>query len=92
MQEISNKATVLLGEILHLAGPLLPSATCAQLQSLPTLVHSANNFVGNAQSRYKASAMVANLHIFSLLKEDAQEDPSTQLRLITGMCVLSSLG
>lgn len=28
--------------------------------------------------------MVANLHIFSLLKEDAQEEPSNQLRLITG--------
>lgn len=65
---VSQKATVLLGELLHLSNTLLPPSQCARLQTLPELVNRAISFAIDPRVRSRASTMVTNLHAYSHIK------------------------
>ncbi|KAL6058320.1 Cytosolic regulator of adenylyl cyclase [Balamuthia mandrillaris] len=68
---IAIKATILLGELLHMSNTLLPAKQCARLQTLPSLVSHAVSFTVHPRLRCRASAMVANLHQISHNKRSA---------------------
>jgi rapamycin-insensitive companion of mTOR len=65
----SIKATILLGEVLHMSNALLPPAQCARLQSLARLVQQAASFGVDPRLRSRASSMISNLHQYMHMKE-----------------------
>lgn len=65
---IANKATALVGELLHLANTLLPPSQCARLQTLSSLVKSAVTFSDDPRMRSLSGTLVSNLHMYSHIK------------------------
>lgn len=76
--------TILLGELLHMANRILPSALCAQLQTLPSLVSSAALFVNRDDRgmRSRANTLLSNLHEFARVRKLASEYNDFHMQLL----------
>ncbi|KAM3599348.1 uncharacterized protein V6R79_004163 [Siganus canaliculatus] len=61
---ISIRATILLGELLHMANTILPHSHSHYLHCLPTLMNMAASFDVSSENRLRASAAVNHLKCF----------------------------
>ncbi|XP_052454419.1 rapamycin-insensitive companion of mTOR isoform X2 [Carassius gibelio] len=61
---ISVRATILLGELLHMANTILPHSHSHHLHCLPTLINMATSFDVSQEKRLRASAAVNHLKRF----------------------------
>ncbi|KAL6050423.1 Peptidyl-prolyl cis-trans isomerase fkbp11 [Balamuthia mandrillaris] len=82
--QLSLKATVLLGEILHMSNQLLPPAQCARLQTLPNLISCSVSRAVHPSMRSNASTMVSNLHQFSHNRETSNHYDFHLSLIVTG--------
>ncbi|KAE8292416.1 Rapamycin-insensitive companion of mTOR AVO3-like protein [Larimichthys crocea] len=62
--QLAVRATILLGELLHMANTILPHSHSHHLHCLPTLINMAASFDIPQQKRLRASAAVNNLKRF----------------------------
>uniref|UniRef100_A0A671Q8I3 Rapamycin-insensitive companion of mTOR-like n=1 Tax=Sinocyclocheilus anshuiensis TaxID=1608454 RepID=A0A671Q8I3_9TELE len=62
--QISVRATILLGELLHMANTILPHSHSHHLHCLPTLINMAASFDISQEKRLRASAAVNHLKRF----------------------------
>ncbi|XP_052412366.1 rapamycin-insensitive companion of mTOR isoform X1 [Carassius gibelio] len=62
--QISVRATILLGELLHMANTILPHSHSHHLHCLPTLINMAASFDISQEKRLRASAAVSHLKRF----------------------------
>ncbi|XP_065198170.1 rapamycin-insensitive companion of mTOR-like [Sycon ciliatum] len=68
--KVSVMATILLGELLHLANTLLPIEMACATHSLPTLVSVATDFRGDEERRNRANSVINNLDYLHQRKKD----------------------
>ncbi|XP_008417379.1 rapamycin-insensitive companion of mTOR isoform X2 [Poecilia reticulata] len=62
--QLATRATILLGELLHMANTILPHSHSHHLHCLPTLINMAASFDIPQEKRLRASAAVNNLKRF----------------------------
>ncbi|MEQ2240120.1 hypothetical protein ILYODFUR_011591 [Ilyodon furcidens] len=62
--QLAIRATILLGELLHMANTILPHSHSHHLHCLPTLINMAASFDISQEKRLRASAAVNNLKRF----------------------------
>ncbi|KAK7933865.1 hypothetical protein WMY93_004761 [Mugilogobius chulae] len=62
--QLAVRATILLGELLHMANTILPHSHSHHLHCLPTLINMAASFDISQEKRLRASAAVNNLKRF----------------------------
>ncbi|KAL6466270.1 hypothetical protein MHYP_G00264030 [Metynnis hypsauchen] len=79
---LSVRATVLLGELLHMASSLLPHSHSHHLHCLPTLINMAASFDISPEKRLRASAAVTQLKRLHELKKRSPKPHSLYLQLI----------
>ncbi|XP_030647088.1 rapamycin-insensitive companion of mTOR isoform X2 [Chanos chanos] len=79
---ISVKATLLLGELLHMANTILPHSHSHHLHCLPTLINMAASFHIPQEKRHRASAAVNNLKRFHEKKKRGPKAHSLYLQNI----------
>ncbi|KAL7836094.1 hypothetical protein AOLI_G00273780 [Acnodon oligacanthus] len=79
---LSVRATVLLGELLHMASSLLPHSHSHHLHCLPTLINMAASFDISPEKRLRASAAVTQLKRLHELKKRSAKPHSLYLQLI----------
>ncbi|XP_076854812.1 rapamycin-insensitive companion of mTOR isoform X3 [Brachyhypopomus gauderio] len=80
--DISVRATILLGELLHMASSLLPHSHSHHLHCLPTLINMAASFDISAEKRLRASAAVTQLKRLHERKKRGLRPHSLYLQLI----------
>uniref|UniRef100_A0A8C9VQ69 RPTOR independent companion of MTOR, complex 2b n=1 Tax=Scleropages formosus TaxID=113540 RepID=A0A8C9VQ69_SCLFO len=73
---VSVRATILLGELLHMASRILPQSHSHHLHCLPTLVNLAASFSISQEKSLRASGAVNNLKLFHE-KKNNQPKPSS---------------
>ncbi|XP_028829344.1 rapamycin-insensitive companion of mTOR-like isoform X2 [Denticeps clupeoides] len=76
---ISIRATILLGELLHMANTILPHSHSHHLHCLPTLINMAASFDIMQEKRLRASAAVNNLKRFHEKKKQGPKPHSLYL-------------
>ncbi|KAI4899940.1 hypothetical protein NFI96_015470 [Prochilodus magdalenae] len=81
-EDLSVRATVLLGELLHMASSLLPHSHSHHLHCLPTLINMAASFDISPEKRLRASAAVTQLKRLHELKKRSPKPHSLYLQLI----------
>ncbi|XP_066509823.1 rapamycin-insensitive companion of mTOR-like isoform X1 [Hoplias malabaricus] len=79
---LSVRATILLGELLHMASSLLPHSHSHHLHCLPTLINMAASFDISPEKRLRASAAVTKLKHLHELKNNSIKPHSLYLQLI----------
>ncbi|XP_051955427.1 rapamycin-insensitive companion of mTOR-like [Xyrauchen texanus] len=79
---ISVRATILLGELLHMANTILPHSHSHHLHCLPTLMNMAASFDIPQEKRLRASAAVNYLNRFHEKKKRGPKPSSLYLDLI----------
>ncbi|XP_069602026.1 rapamycin-insensitive companion of mTOR isoform X2 [Ranitomeya imitator] len=67
--DVSVRATIILGELLHMANTILPHSHSHHLHCLPTLVNMAASFDISKEKRLRASAAVTCLKRFHEMKK-----------------------
>ncbi|KAG9261636.1 rapamycin-insensitive companion of mTOR-like isoform X1 [Astyanax mexicanus] len=80
--DLSVRATILLGELLHMASSLLPHSHSHHLHCLPTLINMAASFDIPPEKRLRASAAVNQLKRLHELKKRSPKPHSLYLQLI----------
>ncbi|XP_072527960.1 rapamycin-insensitive companion of mTOR isoform X2 [Salminus brasiliensis] len=80
--DLSVRATILLGELLHMASSLLPHSHSHHLHCLPTLINMAASFDIPPEKRLRASAAVTQLKRLHELKKRSPKPHSLYLQLI----------
>ncbi|GCC36213.1 hypothetical protein chiPu_0014705 [Chiloscyllium punctatum] len=80
---VSVRATILLGELLHMANTILPYAYSHHLHCLPTLMNMAASFDISQEKRLRASAAVNRLKRFHEMKKRGAKPYSLYLDHIT---------
>ncbi|RWS04250.1 rapamycin-insensitive companion of mTOR-like isoform X1, partial [Dinothrombium tinctorium] len=65
----SVRATILIGELLHLCSQILPPEIAQRCHSLPKLVDAATSVNSSAEQRNTATAAISNLHRFHVMKK-----------------------
>uniref|UniRef100_A0A8C2YVI1 RPTOR independent companion of MTOR complex 2 n=1 Tax=Cyclopterus lumpus TaxID=8103 RepID=A0A8C2YVI1_CYCLU len=77
--QLAVRATILLGELLHMANTILPHSHSHHLHCLPTLINMAASFDIAQQKRLRASAAVNNLKCFHEKKKKGLKPHSLYL-------------
>ncbi|KAK9522489.1 hypothetical protein VZT92_018949 [Zoarces viviparus] len=77
--QLAIRATILLGELLHMANTILPHSHSHHLHCLPTLINMAASFDIAQQKRLRASAAVNNLKCFHEKKKKGLKPHSLYL-------------
>ncbi|XP_039659993.1 rapamycin-insensitive companion of mTOR-like [Perca fluviatilis] len=77
--QLAVRATILLGELLHMANTILPHSHSHHLHCLPTLINMAASFDIAQQKRLRASAAVNNLKRFHEKKKKGLKPHSLYL-------------
>ncbi|KAM9359983.1 rapamycin-insensitive companion of mTOR-like [Symphorus nematophorus] len=77
--QLAVRATILLGELLHMANTILPHSHSHHLHCLPTLINMAASFDIPQQKRLRASAAVNNLKRFHEKKKKGLKPHSLYL-------------
>uniref|UniRef100_A0A8C4DJX9 Rapamycin-insensitive companion of mTOR n=1 Tax=Dicentrarchus labrax TaxID=13489 RepID=A0A8C4DJX9_DICLA len=77
--QLAIRATILLGELLHMANTILPHSHSHHLHCLPTLINMAASFDIPQQKRLRASAAVNNLKRFHEKKKKGLKPHSLYL-------------
>ncbi|XP_033871166.3 rapamycin-insensitive companion of mTOR-like isoform X1 [Acipenser ruthenus] len=76
---VSVRATILLGELLHMANTILPHSHSHHLHCLPTLMNMAASFDISQEKRMRASAAVNYLKLFHEKKKQGPKPHSLYL-------------
>ncbi|XP_068594516.1 rapamycin-insensitive companion of mTOR-like [Brachionichthys hirsutus] len=87
--QLAVRATILLGELLHMANGILPHSHSHHLHCLPTLINMAASFDIPQQKRLRASAAVNNLKRFHEKKKNGLNPHSLYLDHIIRKSVAS---
>ncbi|XP_038143191.1 rapamycin-insensitive companion of mTOR-like isoform X3 [Cyprinodon tularosa] len=77
--QLAIRATILLGELLHMANTILPHSHSHHLHCLPTLINMAASFDISQEKRLRASAAVNNLKRFHEKKKKGLKPHSLYL-------------
>ncbi|XP_026177352.1 rapamycin-insensitive companion of mTOR isoform X1 [Mastacembelus armatus] len=77
--QLAVRATILLGELLHMANTILPHSHSHHLHCLPTLINMAASFDISQEKRLRASAAVNNLKRFHEKKKKGLKPHSLYL-------------
>lgn len=77
--QLALRATILLGELLHMANTILPHSHSHHLHCLPTLINMAASFDISQEKRLRASAAVNNLKRFHEKKKKGLKPHSLYL-------------
>uniref|UniRef100_G3PDI0 RPTOR independent companion of MTOR, complex 2 a n=1 Tax=Gasterosteus aculeatus TaxID=69293 RepID=G3PDI0_GASAC len=77
--QLAVRATILLGELLHMANSILPHSHSHHLHCLPSLINMAASFEIPQQKRLRASAAVNNLKCFHEKKKKGLKPHSLYL-------------
>ncbi|TRY71427.1 hypothetical protein DNTS_011668 [Danionella cerebrum] len=88
--QISVRATVLLGELLHMANTILPHSHSHHLHCLPTLINMAASFDISQEKRLRASVAVNHLKRFHEKKRSGLKPYSLYLDHILSRTATSS--
>ncbi|CAL1616253.1 unnamed protein product [Knipowitschia caucasica] len=88
--QLSVRATILLGELLHMANTILPHSHSHHLHCLPTLINLAASFDISQEKRLQASAAVNNLKRFHEKKKKGLKPYSLYLDHIIRKSVSSN--
>ncbi|XP_062239274.1 rapamycin-insensitive companion of mTOR-like isoform X2 [Platichthys flesus] len=87
---LAIRATILLGELLHMANTILPHSHSHHLHCLPTLINMAASFDIPQEKRLRASAAVNNLKRFHEMKKKGLKPHSLYLDHIIRKSVSSN--
>lgn len=76
---IIDRATCLIGDILHLSNSLLPPSLIANFQALPKLVNTAIGFESDPRIRSLASTTVSNLEKYAMIRRADETNQGSRL-------------